>query len=291
MGDLEKAEILINKGENKEAWNLLNQVLTKNPKNERAWLLAFNLAPASKRNAILEKAKVYLPRDSFLFAQVLSDSWLQDQSPPKPNRLGRAGLILFLILAIFIPVLFTIPSILRVTGVSNLVQATPLEVNFDNLASLLIQGDDLPEDYSPGSISDIAPEMFRDVPAAEFKVFQSISNNGERAGGVAVFYFKEDAVAVRAFSLITDGWTSLEYKGAIQSWEPDHLGDDALALIYNEAWFSDDTGTPPFFKFSEIAFYKCNAFFHIRLGGISDFGWLSSYAIKLENRYTPLVCR
>lgn len=61
MDELSKIRDIIKQGRKKEAWNLLNQLLTANPKNEEAWLLAYSLARPESREKIIHKALSQIP--------------------------------------------------------------------------------------------------------------------------------------------------------------------------------------------------------------------------------------
>lgn len=85
MNGINQIQLLINQGKRIEAWRLLNQLLTANPENEKAWLMAYELAQDSKKSALLEKAKKYLPADSAIFNQSsLPQSWLNLDEDEKP---------------------------------------------------------------------------------------------------------------------------------------------------------------------------------------------------------------
>lgn len=104
MNELSKVRNLIQSGRKKEAWDLLNQVLTENPKNEAAWFLAHSLVQDTKRIVLLEKAKKYLPTDAAIFNQsTLSGFWRQETNPNSKSLKwiyrGLIGLVLFIVCA------------------------------------------------------------------------------------------------------------------------------------------------------------------------------------------------
>lgn len=66
MGDLRKANNLIKLGKKTEAWDLLNRVLTSNPENEAAWILAHELAKPDSRERLIHKALEFLPNSTSL---------------------------------------------------------------------------------------------------------------------------------------------------------------------------------------------------------------------------------
>ncbi|MCW5875092.1 MAG: hypothetical protein KIS88_10645 [Anaerolineales bacterium] len=103
MTDLERAKGLIAQGEKDEAWGLLNKILTTNPANEAAWLLAYEIASESRKDAVLEKAGQYLPSNSLLFNNPLSPdigplSTFSDKSRLKSTHTLIAGLFVLVIL-------------------------------------------------------------------------------------------------------------------------------------------------------------------------------------------------
>lgn len=68
MENLDRVRDLVDSGERKQAWDLLNQVLASNPTNEDAWILAYDLAKPDVRENIAQKALTYLPNSSKLDA-------------------------------------------------------------------------------------------------------------------------------------------------------------------------------------------------------------------------------
>lgn len=101
MTDLAKVKRLVNDGDRKAAWKLLNHILSVDPANEQAWVLAHSLVNDSQKPLLLEKAREYLPKESSLFSpsQELPASWL-DEEPQQLNRknkqFGKIALVLFL---------------------------------------------------------------------------------------------------------------------------------------------------------------------------------------------------
>lgn len=91
---------LIDNERKQEAWEELNRILTANPSNEEAWLLAYELTADSNKSALLEKAKQYLPNDSAIFhTDTLLYSWLneggtKEKQSKKISRPLLLGLIL-----------------------------------------------------------------------------------------------------------------------------------------------------------------------------------------------------
>lgn len=86
MDDVRKIKALIDSGNKEEAWKRLNELLTNNPTNEAAWLLAYSLAEDSKKHLILNKASEYLPSDALMFNQSILPSPLIQIS----RQLGHA---------------------------------------------------------------------------------------------------------------------------------------------------------------------------------------------------------
>ncbi|MCW5875093.1 MAG: hypothetical protein KIS88_10650 [Anaerolineales bacterium] len=66
MENLDRVRDLVNSGKRKQAWDLLNQALASNPRNEDAWILAYELAKPDVRENIAQKALTYLPNSSKL---------------------------------------------------------------------------------------------------------------------------------------------------------------------------------------------------------------------------------
>lgn len=66
MEDTIRVRRLINSGEKQLAWSLLNQILSDNPENEAAWVLAYELAKPEVREELIYKALKFLPNSPSL---------------------------------------------------------------------------------------------------------------------------------------------------------------------------------------------------------------------------------
>lgn len=83
MEDLTKVRVLIDSGEKKLAWDLLNQILTVNPKNETAWILACELAKPEVKATLIHRALEFLPNSSLIrnLSNTTADSFTSINKP------------------------------------------------------------------------------------------------------------------------------------------------------------------------------------------------------------------
>lgn len=61
MVDVTGIRELLSRGQKREAWNALNVILTREPQNEQAWLLALSIVRPSQRQKLYKKARIHVP--------------------------------------------------------------------------------------------------------------------------------------------------------------------------------------------------------------------------------------
>lgn len=156
---------------------------------------------------------------------------------------------------------------------------TPTSVQLAELFldEILIQDGDLPAGYSGGQIRYVAPEMFNELPLAEYTIYQQFAKSSDVSGGVTVFVYalpqKNEEAYVKTLEGLGDSARIVEgigEKGAIYYISMTVLGNKV--------------------EFGDIVFTRCNAVVHIRMTDISDELSLSSYATRLDSRLIESLC-
>lgn len=146
-----------------------------------------------------------------------------------------------------------------------------------NLENILIQDGDLPAGTSGAQLRSKPPQMFKDVPQAEYTVFQQFERQGEPAGGVAVFVYKSHEVLERGYSEIL--------KGMIEAKSITDFGDKANLAVLSMSVL----GVKEYHL--EALFSRCQALIHIRMTNNSDRESIIAYAERLDTRIDAIVCR
>ena len=162
---------------------------------------------------------------------------------------------------------------------------TPNQLADINLESILIKPDDLPEGYTGGQVNDKLPIYLdvRDTPVKQ--IFQEFNNNNVSAGGVAVIVFNDDSFMGNALFGFGWGLGFPDYLHVDINGETMHLTKDLLssATVSGNSQ-AEIEGMDGYFK-------RCNTIVHVRMTGTVDQDSITSYAKKLDERLTPLVCR
>ncbi len=157
--------------------------------------------------------------------------------------------------------------------------ATPTPIPFSqlNLETALIKSGDLPAGVSGAQIRSSAPEMFKNVPTADYTIFQQFEKKGNAAGGVAVFVYESPERVESAYQEILGGMG--ETKPSTD------FGDKANTSILSM------TVAGITLEFSEALFIRCHAVAHIRMTDIADINAIVAYAQRLDERLREFVCR
>ena len=173
---------------------------------------------------------------------------------------------------IAIPTLTTIPTVL------------PVPVSEIDLDEILIQAGDLPPGFSGGQIRSLAPEGLKCSKTIDAKktVFQQLAKNGGPNGGVSVFlYDYEDEEKIR--------WSYAYLSGK--------LTNDVNTKAENISDIGEKARVQQLFPWKlvrggmSLVFVRCNAVVCITFGGSTDLDIITSYAKRLDNRLSELVCR
>ncbi|MCM1564740.1 MAG: hypothetical protein NC238_02050 [Dehalobacter sp.] len=156
---------------------------------------------------------------------------------------------------------------------------TPTDFQIDDifLDEILIQYGDLPAGLTGGHISYEAPEMFNELPLADYTIFQQFAKATEVSGGVTVFVYTSLEKIEEAYAKTVEGLgdstkivEDIGEKGVISYVSMTVLGSKV--------------------EFGDLVFTRCNAVVHVRMTDISDETSLSFYATRLDNRLVESLC-
>ena len=164
------------------------------------------------------------------------------------------------------------------TGTPTPIPPTMIPIADLDLSSILVQPNDLPAGYSEAQIRSTAPAMFNDIPESKNQIYQQFEHDGDAAGGVGVFIYDNQLDADNAYNTILDGMGD---------------GTESVSNIGVRARMAlmDMTLSGMNIQNSELLFYRCNTVVHIRMTDSSNPDYVISFAQRLDERLTPLVCR
>ena len=154
---------------------------------------------------------------------------------------------------------------------------TPVAINDLDLQALAILDGDLPPGYQSGQILDGLPKIFEGIPPVELAFYQLIEREGSGAGGVAILLFPDASQVSQAYEQLLQGMV-IEETESISG-----LGERAHVYIFYQAGVS--------FRFVDALFERCGAVVHIRLGDTFNKQEAVSYAQKLDQRLTEVICQ
>lgn len=148
-------------------------------------------------------------------------------------------------------------------------KSTPVPLADLDLAAILIKPGDLPMGYVDGQVQDFLPGMFDSIPRPVKQIYQQFDqNNGSGSGGgVSVIVYDTEEASTEAYNTIL-----LEMGSNGQETDIGNLGEKANISGWN------------------LLFLRCNTIVHFRMVGTSYDRYIS-YAQKLDERLSPLVCR
>lgn len=164
---------------------------------------------------------------------------------------------------------------------------TPIPLSQVNLEPILILPGDLPAGLSGAQVRDSLPEMFGNLPEASNQIYQQFQRQGEAAGGVAATLYESDSDRDVAYTLLLKGFGDTS-SGSITKTERiavSNVGERAEAVTLQGSMLGI------VLDFADLAFVRCGAVVHIRFGGSADLTEIVSYARRLDERLTTLVCR
>lgn len=153
----------------------------------------------------------------------------------------------------------------------------PVAIDDLDLQALAILDGDLPPGYQGGQILDGLPKIFEGIPPAELAFYQLIEREGSGAGGVAILFFPDADQVSQAYEHLLKGMV-IEETELISE-----LGERAHVYIFYQAGVS--------FRFVDALFERCGAVVHIRLGDTFNKDEAISYAKKLDQRLSEVICQ
>lgn len=167
--------------------------------------------------------------------------------------------------------------------------ATPTQIPLSeiNLEPILILPGDLPAGFSGAQVRDSLPEMFGNLPEASNQTYQQFQRQGEAAGGVAVTLYESDSDRDVAYTLLLKGFgdSSSDSMTKTERIVVSNVGERAEAVTLQGSMLGI------VLDFADLAFVRCGAVVHIRFGGSAGLTEIVSYARRLDERLTALVCR
>jgi hypothetical protein len=155
---------------------------------------------------------------------------------------------------------------------------TPIPLSELDLEPILVMPGDLPAGYSAAQVSSDPPAMFNDVPQPVNQIYQQFEQDNESAGGVAILVYDNQSDVDTAYNNLLEGMgeTSKSVSG---------VGDRASAVSF------DYSAVLAGAKGMDLLVSLCNTIIHTRITGSDNIDYLISYAQRLDERLTPLVCR
>lgn len=155
---------------------------------------------------------------------------------------------------------------------------TPIPLADLDLSSILVQSGDLPSGYSGAQIRNTPPAMFKDIPEPMNQVYQQFEHNNDSAGGVGIFIYDNQLDADNAYNIILDG-----------------MGDSTESIsnigVRARMMTMDYSMMPGGIKAMDLVSFRCNTVVSIRITDSDNPDYIISYAQRLDERLTPLVCR
>ena len=154
---------------------------------------------------------------------------------------------------------------------------TPVAIDDLDLQALAILDGDLPPGYQGGQILDGLPKIFEGIPPTELAFYQLIEREGSGAGGVAILFFT-------GADRVSQAYDQLHQSMVIEETESiSGLGERSEVYIFYQAGVS--------FRFVDVLFERCGVVVHVRLGDTFNKDEAVSYAKKLDQRLSEVICR
>jgi len=162
----------------------------------------------------------------------------------------------------------------------------PIPLREIDLSNVLIIDGDLPSGYSSGQIRSDPQEMFSEVKNFESVINQQFAYKGDVSGGVTIFLFDLLDDRDKAYEIIVDGFGESTSTDAITAKvdDLDEIGEKAKYVTSQTHLFGVNKEN------SDLAFTRCHAVVHIRMGDTSDIENLASYAERLDKRLADIIC-
>jgi hypothetical protein len=167
--------------------------------------------------------------------------------------------------------------IFNLTAIPTPLPPTPIPLADLDIASILVQPGDLPAGYSGTQVRSDPSAMFEGIHQPVNQIYQQFECNNGSAGGIAFFVYDKQLNADNAYNLILGGM------GETTESVP-NIGVRARIL-------SMDLSAIGGAENLELLFFRRNTVIHIRMSDTTNKDYITSYAQKLDERFTPLVCR
>jgi len=149
---------------------------------------------------------------------------------------------------------------------------TPVPLGDINLEPLLIQPGDLPPGYTASQIRMDFPEFLRDAPEPQGFLRQLIDGRSGIGGSVQVLLYDSLQDVDAALLLVADT-----------------IPDPEVSDGYGEKCYISSTSIAV--RTASFAFSRCHAVVLGTFIGTSSIGAATSYAMRLDARLEPVVCR
>jgi WD40 repeat protein len=148
-----------------------------------------------------------------------------------------------------------------------------------DLAPLLIQAGDLPSGYTGAPMTHVVLGAFRGVPDPDQFTDQRFEENGKVTGGVSVLLYEVMDKVATAYKFVVErelGSNSVAFPG---------LGEGAQ--VSESDWTSVGGD-----KSAAIAFVRCHAIVSVLMTGENaNKTVVGNYALRLDSRLKPIICR
>jgi hypothetical protein len=151
-----------------------------------------------------------------------------------------------------------------------------LAIDAQDLHTLVILDGDLPPGYKSGQVLAQLPNLFDGIPIARHTFYQLFEHEGSGAGGLAILLYDQPDQAQLAYDHLLQGM------GVDESRPVEGIGEQADIYIFYQPGAA--------FLFVDLLFQRCGAVVHMRLGETYKKELAISYAQRLDERLTPLVC-
>lgn len=163
----------------------------------------------------------------------------------------------------------------------------PMPLSEVDLEPILILPGDLPAGLSGAQVRDSLPEMFDEPPEAENQIYQQFQREGKAAGGVAVTLYESNADLDAAYTLLLGGFgdSDIDSSVTVERKVVSDVGERAETVTLQ------GTILGIVFDSVDLAFVRCGAVVHTRMSGSANLIDIVSYARRLDERLTSLVCR
>ena len=160
--------------------------------------------------------------------------------------------------------------VFNLSDVPTQIPPTPIPLGDIDLESIILLPGDLPDGYTGAGVFDPIPDRFGGTQGVN-EIFQLLEYKSRPAGEVTIIVYDSEARSAITYDLILDDMYPTE--------EVKNLGEQAHIAIDH------------FFMITELSFLRCNADVNVTMWSSTNREIIISYAQRLDERITPLVCR